>query len=128
MLKKLFVSLMAFGILFPADLGLHCLQVPVMFLHYHQHTQQEGPIGFLDFMDYHLSEEAHQDDSHDREEESFPCHHHQHFAQAAVILAVNGQEPLLPAFTGQQKTLSFAEPGLGSYTSALFMVWNPPKV
>lgn len=116
------------GILFPADLGVHILQTPVMWAHYQEYLRTHEDIGFTDFLDIHTSEDAHEHPDHDQQESEFPCHHHHQMMQMSTAIFVFQDSEFtlgLPDFAGS--ALEFAEIHPDIRSSITDQVWNPPR-
>ncbi|MBI1222649.1 MAG: hypothetical protein GC180_08605 [Bacteroidetes bacterium] len=128
-MRQLLVWLACFGVLFPADLGVHILQTPVMWAHYQEYLQSHEDIGFTDFLDIHTSMEAHEQSDHDKQESEFPCHHHHEMVHVSsgVLVFLDSEFILeLPSFCSDNR-MEFAEIKPDIHSNSLDQIWNPPR-
>jgi len=125
--RKVLYILSTIGILFPADLGVHVLQTPLMWAHYQEALAEHPELTFTDFLDFHTSEEAHHQGGEREHEEDVPCHHH-HAVQSTAPVFVS-QEPasMNTEVLEPEDEIQFGERSLVFTSTSFSSVWNPPR-
>jgi len=98
-----------------------------MWAHYQEALAENSALSFMDFLEIHTNEEAHDLSGQKEHEEDMPCHHH-HAMQSSIPI-FHFQEPSVssPFLLEPENEIQFGEPSLLLIASTNVSVWNPPR-
>jgi len=125
--RKLLYILSTIGILFPADLGVHMLQTPLMWAHYQEALGGNPELSFTDFLDFHTNEQEHKHREQREHEDDVPCHHHHAMQSTTPVFVYQEPANINTEVLEPELVICFGENPESTPNNFQASVWNPPR-